>query len=204
MPTEPTEEPARKDEREFCGRFEVHLNRLKDAGRCEWTSQVRMLHWRHARDEVRAIVRIDYVVRLDMGPLIGIEAKVIPQKAADLGRYLKQCSDYADSVVAGHARTPQAWVGKPLRHVFLAIDPSGSTDFVGQHYSTATRLMGPFNVGFIRRRSDGLQFYITDEMNWWCEAWGYSQRAKTTNINRRIGNGSFRIEHEDAMPAGAL
>lgn len=201
MPTETTEGAARKDERELCTRFETHLRRLEEAGRCEWAPQVRMLHWRHAKDEQRSVVRIDYVARFDGGPLVGIEAKTSPKRCADFGRYLKQCSDYADSIVAGSTTTPQPWVGRPLKAVFLAIEIAEHVDFIRQHYFAATRLMGPFNIGFVRRRSDGLQLYLCDENNWWSERHGYGGLALTRNTNRRIGNGSFRMEAEEAWPA---
>jgi hypothetical protein len=141
------------------------------------------------------------VARFDGGPLVGIEAKMPPKKAADLGRYLKQCSDYADSVIAGHTRTPQSWVGRPLKAVFLAVEINNTRDWIGAHYSQATRLMGPFNVGFVRRRSDGLQLYLCDEMNWWGESGGYSGLALERNKNRRVGNGSFSLTADEAWPA---
>jgi hypothetical protein len=200
MSTEATGDDKRKDERELCARFVKHLERLQGAGRCEWAPQVRMLHWRHAQDAERAIVRIDYVARMDGGPLIGLEAKKAPAKAADLGRYLKQCSDYADSVIAGSTTTPQAWVGRPLKAVFLVVEIENAADYIRQHYMQATRLMGPFNVGFVRRRHDGLQLYLCDEENWWCEAWGYSAHAMSRNSNRRVGNGSFKLDAVEAWP----
>jgi hypothetical protein len=198
-----SDEPQKKDERELCMRFERHLNRLQQAGRCEWRPQVRMLHWPHGKDDTRRTIHIDYVARLDGGQLIGFEAKVAPAKAADLGRYLKQSHDYANSIIGGHANIPQGWAGKCLKAVFLVIEIDGCRDWIGEHFRAATRLMAAFRVGFVRRRHDGLQLYLCDEENWWCEAWGYRADAETRNSNARIGSQSFKLTAADTTP-GAL
>lgn len=201
MPTEATAEHPRKDEREFCGRFEEHLKRLEAAGRCEWRPQVRLLHWAHGKFSEKSKLRIDYVARFDDGPLVGIEAKVAPAKAADMGRYLKQCHDYANSIVGVHSETPHSWHGLPLFRVFLALEIGTAADYVRQHYSTATRIMGPFNVGFVRRSHfHGLQFYICEENAWWTENYGYGGGAMRQNTNRRVGSGSFQLSASEAVP----
>lgn len=189
--------PPDKSEAEFCSRFEKHLIRMQREGRCEWRKEVRLLIWRHAADNVRKSVRIDYVASFDGGPLVGIEAKRAPRKARDIGHYLKQCADYSNAIIAGHVDTPQQWVGKPLLAVFLAVEIGGVADYIAEHYRTAHRLFGAFNVGFVRRHGRaGIQLTLSDETNFWCEGWGY--RTGVTGKVHRAGHTTFRPQENQA------
>lgn len=202
MKTEAEDAADRKDERELCQRLEPHFERLAAAGRLEWRKEVQMLHWRHAADDGRRIIRIDYVCRFDEGPLIGIEAKKAPARAAEIGRYIKQCADYAVSVVRGHAENLKGWTGKPLHAVFLAVEIGQCHDYIRRHHAEAVRLSSAFRVGFIRRHPRyGIQLTLSDDENWWCEAYGYRGDAFSRNSNIRTGNGSFKLPDADMAPA---
>jgi hypothetical protein len=194
LKTEAQDETDRKDERELCGRFEAHLKRLEASGRCEWRREVRMLHWRHAADSGRRIIRCDYVARIDDGPLIGIEAKLAPKKPRDWGRYIKQCGDYANAIIGANSHIPQDWTGKPLHAVFLACEIGTETDYVRRYHAEAVRIASAFRVGFVRRRWDGLELTLSDDFRWWSETDGYRVDWHIRNTNIRAGSDGSKLE----------
>jgi hypothetical protein len=198
MPIEHGDAAPRKDERELCSRIETHLRRLEAARRCTWRKEVQMLHWSHGGDDSRRVIRIDYALELD-GVLIGIEAKLAPTKSADLGRHLKQCTDYSHAVFRGHAKIPREWVGKTPWAVFLAVEIGTENDWIAQHWNAARRLMGPFRVGFVANHAyRGLCLTLCDDNIFWSERDGFRGNAQEWNKKIRAGNGAF------AMPKTAL
>lgn len=201
MKTEAHDEEQRKDERELCGRFEKHLDRLHALGKCEWRREVRMLHWRHAADAGRRTIRIDYVATLDGGPLIGIEAKLAPKRPVDWGRYIKQCADYAASIIGANSHIPNHWIGKPLHAVFLACEIGTHSDYMRKYHAEAARIGSPFRVGFIRRHGMfGLQLTLSDDDRWWCESYGYRVDFEKRNTVIRAGNGGEPLAAPEASP----
>lgn len=195
MTTEAHDAETRKDERELCTRFERHLVRLAEAGRCEWRKEVRMLYWRHAADSGRRISRIDYVARLDGGPLLGVEAKLAPRQPRDWGRYIKQCADYAVGVIAANSHIPQEWTGQPLHSVFLATEVATQQDYTRRYHAESVRIASPFRVGFVRRHGlFGIQLTLSDDDRWWCETNGYRVDWEKRNTNVRGGNGGAPLE----------
>jgi hypothetical protein len=199
LKTEAHDSEPRKDEHELCRRFEAHLARLADAGRAEWRKEVRMLHWRHAGDASRRIIRIDYVAALDGGPLIGIEAKMRPQKPRDWGRYIQQSADYATSIIGANSHIPQEWTGKPLHAVFLAIEIGTFADYMREYHKEAARIASAFRVGFVRRFvTTGMQLTLSDDDRWWCETYGYRSDYLRRNTNIRCGNSGRPLDAEAA------
>lgn len=193
------------DEAEISAFLRQQLERLAEAGRCEWRAEVRILAWTHIKRGQPDTLRLDYVACLDGGPLVGFEVKRRPATAADLGRALYQSAQYASGQVAGQAfSVPQDWVGRPLKAVFLAVDRRGITDHLAKHLEAAERLFGPANVGFCtfapKDRPGGLNsYYRTPELRltlsaerWWSERNSY--RADAMAKTNRTGNGSFRAE----------
>lgn len=181
-------------EAEVSAGLRTHLERLAAEGRCEWRPEVRLLAWTHASKTRADTLRIDYVCSFDGGPLVGIEVKRRPDQPVELGRALFQCAQYAAAVVAPQlaTRVPQAWVGQPLKAVFLRVDRRGMRETVEEHAKAAVRLYGPANVGFLHvTRWNGVLLNIGGD-RWWCERWGY--RANAFDRGSRVGNGRFRPE----------
>ena len=61
-----------------------------------------------------------------------------------------QCSQYATAIIAPQLaeRIEPAWLGQPLKAVFLRVDQRGMREHIWQHAAAAVRLYGPANVGF--------------------------------------------------------
>lgn len=172
--------------------FANHLTRLRD--RCVWRAEVWMRCWTHAACERADRLRIDYVAELD-GRLVGFEIKAPAESAADLGRQLVQCSQYAAGIIAAnHADVPQGWIGKPLIGVFLRTTVGRADEFMRDHLRCAPRLYGAANVGFAVFENRGLCLRLCGE-RFWTEWRGYHQ-GMLDKTSRR-GNGKFR-------PAGAV
>lgn len=176
-------------EAEISAQLRSELDRLGD--RCIWRSEVWMLCWTHTTRAQADRLRIDYVAELD-GRLIGIEAKAPAEHAADLGRHLLQCAQYAAGKIgANRAEVPQSWIGKPLAGVFLRTKLTRTDAWMERHAFCAHRLYGPANVGFIVREARGLCLRLSGE-RFWTEWRGWNQGRLTTHA--RVGNGSFRAE----------
>jgi hypothetical protein len=190
----PRGEPA--TEAEVSARLRARLDLLRKQGRCEYRAEVGLSCWVHGIRNQAERLRIDYVASFDGGPLVGLEVKRCPAKAADLGRALVQCAQYAAGVVAPAlvSRVPAAWVGQPLKACFLYVDQHGMSDFVLDHARAAPRLFGPANVGFAYiSRWQGFLLQLAAE-RFWSERYGSG--AMATNKLFRRGNGSFRPEAE--------
>lgn len=171
-----------------------HLDRLTSEGRCIYRPEVWLGVWTHALRGQMDRLRIDYVMSLDGGPLIGIEVKRRPDSEADLGRHMRQCSQYAAGIIAVQAadRIVPAWLGQPLMAVFLRVDQRGMDEAVQQSAKAAVRLFGPSNVGFAYvTKRNGVNLNIGGD-RWWCERYGY--RANAMDRTVRIGNGNWKPE----------
>lgn len=165
------------------------LDSLSD--RCIWRSEVWMLCWTHSLREKADRLRIDFVAELD-GRLIGIEAKAPAEHAAELGRDLLQCAQYAaGKIAANRAEVPQHWIGRPLAGVFLRTKCSRTDDWMWRHTHSAHRLYGPANVGFLVREPRGLCLRLCGERFWteW-SGWHQGMLKKAS----RVGNSQFRAE----------
>jgi hypothetical protein len=167
------------------------LAALTDAGRAVVAKEVRMLCFTPANRVAPVTLRIDYVVCLD-GLLIGIEIKKPPEHAADLGRDLTQCAQYASGVIGAATvdRVPPQWVGKALFAVFLATSAQGCTAFILEHFRAAHRLYGPQNVGFLNRQcrhDDCFELKLCAERAW-SKEWGWHRGI--VRKTARTGNGS--------------
>jgi hypothetical protein len=167
----------------MCARLERHLARLAEAGRCIWQKEVWMrlpaLPGDRTINERRG--RIDYVVALDGGWPIGIEAKVGVFRTAQFGDQLRQCHDYTRGVISPQVlpRDALQWQHRPIYAVFLAcempVKPLGSPPDAAYY---ARRLMSPFRVGFVtNHRWQGLHLSLGCENRWWSERDGYRDDA---------------------------
>lgn len=167
--------------------LEAHLEKLNDIGRCDWRKEVRMLCWIQASRSTPSTLRIDYVAKID-GVLVGFEAKKPPERAADLGKDLVQCAQYAHGVIAAATidRVHPEWVGQSLLGVFLVSDARYCSDYVQQHGVHAHRLFGPANVGFWSRRFDCFELHLCADRVW-SKDWGWNRGI--IGRNHRIGSG---------------
>lgn len=169
------------------------LEILKDCGRADFAKEVRMVCYTHASKASPVTLRIDYVVNLD-GLLIGFEVKRAPEAAADLGRYLTQCAQYACGLIGAAMidRVNPEWIGKALYAVFLVSTTSGCSDMVLSHGRAAHRLFGPQNVSFFVRQcrhDDGFELRLCAERVW-CKESGWHRGM--VNKAGRSGNGGLR------------
>jgi hypothetical protein len=183
--------PRAGNEAEMCERLERHFERLAADGRCIWQGQVRMRLPAFPGDLPSQVRhgRIDYVVQLDGGFAIGVEAKLMAGRMATLGDHLRQCHDYTRGVVAPQV-LPEGvpWMGKPLFAVFLACEiPAEYPTRPRDWRSVAVRLMSSFRVGFLsNHRWQGLHLSLGGE-RWWSEAYQY--RADAFSRVRKLGHG---------------
>ena len=176
-------------EAEISAQLCADLARLAD--RCIFRPEVWMLCWTHTIRGQPDRLRIDFVAELD-GRLIGIEAKAPAQHAAELGRDLLQCAQYAAGKIgANRSEVPNTWIGKSLAGVFLRTRVSRHDEWMEKHAFAAHRLYGPANVGFLVRERRGLCLRLCGE-RWWTEWSGWNQGRLTTHA--RVGNGSFRAD----------
>ena len=193
------------DEAEVSAFLQQQLSRLTTEGRCVWRAEVRIMAWTHIKRGKPDYLRLDYVARLDEGPLIGFEVKRRPDVAADLGRAFFQASQYAAGQVASQVMEGEAigWQGQPLKAVFLVIDQRGISQPVREHLKAAPRLFGPANVGFASfglppagnvTQSGGVyRKELRLELSagrWWSECYGY--RADAMARTARTGSSSFQ------------
>lgn len=184
-----------KTEPELADRLQHIFLRLEEVGRCVWRREVRLLHW-GARGKVSTL-RADFVASLDGSPLMAFEVKRAAPKAADLGRHLLQCADYARSVVAPMVaeKGVQAWVQQPIRATFLFTDPAAMRPWVREHAKHARRLFGPARVGFaFDHARRGLLLQLCDDTTFWSEFdWRGDARQHfaggLVNQRARVGNG---------------
>lgn len=192
-----------KTEPELVDRLKAIFGRLSDAGRCTWRPEVRLLHW--IRGGKTKTLRADFVASVDGSPLLAFEVKRAAEHAADLGRHLLQCADYARCVVAPASaeRDVQMWIQQPIRAAFLFTDPASMRPYVREHATAARRLFGPARVGFAFDHSRrGLLMQLCDESVFWSE-WDWRGGARqqfngaVVNQKARIGNGSFSIDEDD-------
>lgn len=192
LPKLPNTAP-RGNEAELCARLEKHFARLAEAGRCVWQKEVWMrlpaLPGDRTINERRG--RIDYVVSLDGGWPIGVEAKVGVFRTAQFGDQLRQCHDYTRGVIRSQVlpRELLKWQHHELYAVFLAcempVKPMGSPPDAAYY---ARRIMSPFRVGFItNHRRQGLHLSLGGEERWWSEAHGY--RTDAFNRTHKLGSG---------------
>ena len=162
-------------------------------GRCIWRKEVRMLCWTHAGRVKADMLRIDYVLQLDDGPLVGVEVKAPLKRAAELGQSLFQATQYAAGMVAPSTpdRIVQSWVGKPLLAVFLYTQWGALDAYVVKHADAAQRLYGPANVGMLGLDPHhGLKLTLCADRLWSTTyGWNHGSIARK---NPRSGNGSFR------------
>jgi hypothetical protein len=175
-----------QSEAEISAELVADLRRLSD--RCLFRSEVRMLCWTHAMKGKPDPLRIDFVMELE-GRILGIEVKRAPTRAAELGQYLLQASQYAVGVIAANgAEVPQKWTGRPLEAVFVRTKFTRADEYMRQHAFAAHRLFGAANVGFLTREARGLCLRLCGE-RFWTEWTGYHQGmlAKVT----RAGSGTF-------------
>ena len=177
-------------EREVCAYIESQFERL--GSRIEWYKQVRMLCWTHTLKDEPARLRIDYVVRIDGGLPLGIEAKASLNHPADLGRGLLQCVQYAFGLIASATpeRIAPELVNLPLQAVFLWAETDLMPQTVVNHREMAHRLFGPANVGFAAMENRGLELRLCAE-KFWNEWSGYHGGGIVTNKVYRSGNGTF-------------
>lgn len=181
-------------ETELSAALRAHLERLALEGRCVFRPEVWLGVWTHSLKGQMDRLRIDYVAQMDGGPLIGLEVKRRPEQPSDLGRALVQCSQYATAIIAPQLaeRIEPAWLGQPLKAVFLRVDQRGMREHIWQHAAAAVRLYGPANVGFAYvTQHNGLNLNIGGD-RWWCERWGY--RANAMDRTARVGNGNWKPE----------
>lgn len=161
---------------------------LAEAGRCVFAREVRVLSWGHIGKGVQTI-RADFVVSLDDAPLLAIECKGRMEQPVELGRALSQCDDYARAKIGANdaSRVPVAWMDRPIWGAALAFDLPGSRDTVQQHAIMAHRIVGPRNVGFLRRSEAGDLELLLGGERWWSERAGW--RADAFARGTRIGSG---------------
>lgn len=192
-----------KQEPEIAAELQAIFERLEDAGRCVWRREVRILHW--ARAGKVHTLRADFIAQIDGSPLLAFEVKRAPQKAADLGRHLLQCVDYAKCQVAPATadRVVPSWVSQPIRASFMFSDWAAMPPFVREHAAKARRLFGPARVGFaFNTKRYGLRLTLTHENIFWQEL-DYNgetrQRFNGSLIHQgeRVGNGSFNGDWND-------
>jgi hypothetical protein len=165
------------------------LTRLGE--RCVFHPEVWMLCWTHSLRQQADRLRIDYVAEID-GRLIGIEVKAAAEHAAELGRDLVQCAQYAAGIIAANRpEVPQHWIGKPLAGVFLRTKYNRQNDWMERHTFAAHRLYGPANVGFLVKEKRGLCLRLCGE-RWWTEWRGWNQGRLTDHAP--TGSGKFRTD----------
>lgn len=174
-------------EARIVARLVERFSDLRDAGRCAFAQEVRVLSWGHIGKGVQTI-RADFVVSFDDAPLVAVECKGRLEQPVDLGRALSQCDDYARAQIGvNDARAvPQAWLGKQIWAAALAFDLPGSRETVQAHATMAHRIVGPRNVGFLERGGRGLCLRIGGE-RYWSEWNGW--RADAFARGTRIGSG---------------
>ncbi len=174
-------------ETRIVARLVQRFSELRDGGRCVFGQEVRVLSWGHIGKGVQTI-RADFVVSLDDAPLVAIECKGRLEQPVELGRALSQCDDYARARVGANdaAKTPPAWIGRPIWASALAFDLPGSRETVQAHAAMAHRIVGPRNVGFLEREERGLCLRLGGE-RWWTEWNGW--RADAFARGTRIGSG---------------
>jgi hypothetical protein len=178
-------------------RLAARFTALRDAGRCQFGQEIRVLSWGHIGHGQKTI-RPDFVVSFDDSPLIAIEVKGCLEKVADLGRALSQCDDYARARVGANDATilPPNWIGRPIWGAALAFHPKGSGPDVqaavlveeetGKARGAAHRLFGPRNVGFLAVEDRGLCLRVGGE-RWWREWAGWREDAFARGA--RVGSG---------------
>lgn len=171
--------------------------RMQAAGRCTWMEEVRLMCWTHAQKSRPDFLRIDYVARLDSGPLLGFEVKRRPERPAELGAHLAQCGQYSAGLVTAQifqSAECRSWQDQPLAAVFLRVDAEGMDPYVLEHAKAAVRLWGPMNVGFAKiRPKHGLFLQLGTSERWYSERDGY--RADAFDRTAKFGSGKQRIFH---------
>jgi hypothetical protein len=195
---ENTPDPPSAPETAVSSFLEKHLTRLEREGRCIWRPEVWLEGWTHAENSEMQRQRVDFAVRLDSGPLIGLELKRRPDQAADLGRHCFQAAQYAMARVSKSNAVPEDWHRSSLAAVFLGVDRREISPGVQTHLESAERLYGPARVGFLTYGArigpfppdPGLSLWLTGE-KWWSERSSYR-----VNIHRviRSGNGNLPPE----------
>jgi hypothetical protein len=167
-------------------RLEQRFGALRDAGRCVFAREVRVLTWGHIAAGSKT-VRADFVISLDDSPMLAVEVKGRFDQPVDLGKALSQCDDYARAQIGANdmARVPHAWVGRPIWGAVLAFDVAGSREAVQAHTLSAHRIMGPRNVGFLEREDRGLCIRLGGE-RYWSEWNGWRADAFARGV--RIGS----------------
>lgn len=162
---------------------------LEEAGRCSFAEEVRLLSWGHISDGKPHVMRADFVVTWDDGPLIAIECKGRFEARTDLGKVLSQAGDYARAEVGANAidKVPPSWVGKPIWAAALAFDYQNSSERSQRAMDEAHRLYGPRNVGFLTvDRWQGLKFTLGADRYWSEE---YRWRVGACLRGLRVGSG---------------
>lgn len=169
-------------------RLTQRFDALSTEGRCTFATEVWLLTWGHIAKGAKR-VRADFVVCFDGGPLLAVECKGRPAKAAEFGDALRQTGDYARAQVAPQVipeGMPQAWIGLPIRWAALAFDYEAQSDWLAEHERAAHRLFGSSNVGFLRvDRWQGLKFMLGGD-RYWSEAHGWRENALSRNS--RVGS----------------
>ena len=192
-------EPEKGDtEKDISLDLEERLNALQSAARCEWHKEVRMQCYTHSLRGKPDALRIDYVAKID-GILVGFEVKKTPEKAADLGRYLLQCAQYAHGTIGASTsdRINVEWIGQAMLAVFLVTSNHLAGDYVLTHGRAAHRLFGPANVGFFNRdcrHADCFDLRLCGGRIWSKEG-GWHRGM--VNKSARVGNGSFQAANVD-------
>lgn len=174
-------------EAKIVARLKARFSELRDQGRCVFGHEVRVLGWGHICDGKPHVMRPDFVVSWDDGPLVAIECKGRFDERTDMGRALKQAHDYSRAQVAANdaSRVPPEWIGKPIWASALAFDLPGSPQKIHGATSEAHRLLGPFNCGFLKRAPFGLIFTI-GEQRYWSE--DFKWRADAFARGVRVGS----------------
>lgn len=175
-------------EARIVARLVARFTALRDAGRCAFAQEVRVLSWGHIALGAKTI-RPDFIVSMDESPLIAVEVKGAMEQPAELGRALGQCDDYARARMGANdvSKVPQSWIGRPIWAAALAFHFEGSSDGVRAHADMAHRIVGPRNVGFLAREARGLCLRLGGE-RYWSEWNGW----RTDAFSRGVRVGSAR------------
>lgn len=185
----------KRPERDVCASLDVEFARM--SGLLTSHKEVKLLCWTHTTRGHADRLRIDYVVQIKDGPLVGLEVKAGLDQPADLGRALFQCAQYAHGVIAPNLVSviPPTLVGKPLMAVFLYVDFRASAKSVKDHALSAHRLYGPANVGFFGRKDGRFQMRLSGD-RFWCERDGINKGRIATHKTNRVGNGNVQLNDE--------
>jgi hypothetical protein len=176
-------------------RLELRFKELSEQGRCIFAKEVRVLTWGHISEGTPRMVRPDFVVSWDHGPLVAIECKGRFEDRTDLGRALSQSADYARAKIGINAadRVPQDWLDRPIWAAALAYDYTNCELKIKTAHEEAHRIYGPRNVGFLKtlifvsdQEKRGIVFTLGGE-RYWSEERGWRKDALVRGV--RVGSG---------------